>query len=456
MLRSLAALLVASAAGAAPPPKPNVVFVLTDDQAKWSVGCYGNPQAKTPNLDRLAATGVRFANAFVTTPVCSPSRASYMTGRHGIEFGVTDWIAPVEKEVGLPAGVVTWPKLLQQAGYQTALVGKWHLGAQPHQHPTKNGFDHFYGHIGGGWAPKDPTLEVNGKPTKLDGFSVDLLTDEAIRWVRERRAGPFAVCVHYREPHTPYGPMPPQDEAAYRDAEIAVPDAPGIDKEHVTRQTRQYLAACTAVDRNLGRILAELDALKLTDSTVVIYASDHGYNIGHHSIQHKGNGHWIAGGVNGPKRPNMWDTSLGVPLVVRRPGAATKPGTVLNHVVANIDVLQSVCGMCGVAVPKEANARGVDFSPLLDGEQVKGWRSDLYGAYDLHNGGLAYMRMVRTPQWKFVRHLRANNMDELYDLVNDPGETRNLVGTPKSAAPRAELQAKLAAWRKSIGDPLAR
>src|SRR5262249_21319662 len=156
----------------------------------------------------LAREGVRFANAFTVTPVCSPSRASYMTGRHGIELAITDWISPEERPVGLPPGVPTWPELLRKAGYTTALVGKWHLGGQPDQHPTKRGFDHFFGNVGGGWNPKDPSFEVGGKPQAFTGFSVDLMTDETIRWVRENKDRPFAVCVHYREPHTPYGPMP--------------------------------------------------------------------------------------------------------------------------------------------------------------------------------------------------------------------------------------------------------
>jgi choline-sulfatase len=439
---------------AAPPKQPNLVFILADDQAKWTVGCYGYPQAKTPNLDKLAASGVRFDSAFVVTPVCSPSRTSFFTGRHGIEFGITDWISPAEKPIGLPENAITWPRLLHDAGYKTALIGKWHLGANPHQHPTKQGFDYFYGHIGGGWSPRNPTLEVQGESKTIEGFSVDILTDDAIRWIQENNSNPFAICVHYREPHAPYGPMPPQDEAVFANLDPEIPDAPFLDKEQVKKATRQYLAACTAIDRNVGRILEQLDKSKLTDNTIVIYTSDHGYNIGHHTIQHKGNGHWIAGGARGPKRPNMWDTSLSIPLIIRWPGAMSSPGTVLKPVVSNLDILPTVLTMCGVPAPASAKIRGKDFSGFMNGSTPTKWSDDLFGAYDLHNGGLAYMRMVRTPEWKLVKHLRANGMDELYDLKNDPGEIRNLYNVAKSKAPKAQLETKLRQWMASMDDPL--
>ncbi|WP_165075160.1 sulfatase family protein [Paludisphaera rhizosphaerae] len=449
----LAMIATSGAVVAAEGPRTNIIAVVTDDQAAWTVGCYGNPEAKTPNMDRLAKEGARFANAFSVTPVCSPSRASFMTGRHGIEVGITDWIAPVEAAVGLPVGVETWPGLLQKAGYETALVGKWHLGVNPDQHPTRRGFDHFFGHLGGGWSPKSPTFEVEGKQKTFDGlFSVDVMTDEVLRWMRENKDGPFAISVHYREPHVPYAPMPPEDEAVYKDLDPKIPDSPLLDRNKVKTATRRYYSAIRAVDRNLGRILDELDSLKLADRTIVMFTSDHGYNIGQHVIQHKGNGRWIAGGVEGPTRPNMWDTSLRIPLLIRWPGVA-RPNTVIDETVRNIDTMATVCGMLGVPVAA-GSQRGRDFSPLLRGETPSDWDQDVYGAYDLHNGALAYMRMVRTPKWKLVRHLKTNFMDELYDLANDPGETRNLYDAPAAQAEKAVLQAKLDAWRASVGDPI--
>jgi choline-sulfatase len=459
--RCLAALAVLAAglspAPAADPPRYNLIAVVTDDQALWTLGCYGNQEVKTPNMDRLAKEGAKFTNAFTVTPVCSPSRTTYMTGRHGIEFGVTDWISPKEHAagVGLPANTPTWPLLLQKAGYKTALVGKWHLGGKPHNYPTACGFGHFFGELKGGFAPVDPVLERNGAPAPTKGYSSNVVTDEALRWVRANAAGPFALCLHFREPHAPYAPVPPEDAAVYKGLDLTIPDEKGLDREQVKRLTREYYAAVHAVDRNLGRVLDELEKLKVADRTIVTFTSDHGYNIGHHQIQHKGNGHWIAGGVRGPKRPNMWDTSLRVPLLVRWPGVV-KPGTEIGQVVANTDMLPGVCGMLGVPVPAGVVHRGLDFAPLLRGETVPAWRTALFGAYDLHNGGLAYMRMARTAQWKLVRHYRCDGMDELYDLAGDPGETKNLYGTAKARAAQADLQARLDGWMKEVGDPRAK
>ena len=468
ILPSLAALLgIALPAPAADVPRYNLVAIVTDDQAQWALGCYGNKEIKTPNMDRLAKEGAKFINAFTVTPVCSPSRVAYLTGRHGIELGVTDYInGPEHAEgVGLPPDTPTWPKFLQNAGYSTALIGKWHLGGKPHQHPSACGFEYFFGEPRGSYAPRNPTLERNGEPVKTRGFSADVVTDDALRVLRNHHKNdpekPFALCLHFREPHSPYAPVSPVDAAVHEKLDPTIPNERGLDPEHVKRLTREYYGAVAAVDRSLGRVLDLLDNLKIADRTIVMFTSDHGYNIGHHTIQHKGNGHWIAGGVRGPKRPNMWDTSIRIPLLVRWPGVV-KPGTEISEVVANIDTLPSVCGMLGVDVPTHVEKtrqgrfihRGRDFSPLLRGEKIANWRTELYGAYDLHNVGLAYMRMVRTPDWKLVRHYKSDGLDELYDLKNDPGETRNLYNAAKGNGAKTGLQEKLDAWMKEVNDPL--
>src|SRR5262249_31003040 len=156
---------------------------------------------------------------------------------------------------------------------------------------------------------------------------------------------------------------------------------------------------------------AQLDELKLTGKTIVLFTSDHGYMIGHHTLHTKGNGFWIAGGVTGPKRPNMFEESIRVPLLVRWPGVV-KPGTEINELVTNLDTFASVLGMLNVPVPDGVKQQGADFSALLRGQKVS-WRDTLFGQYDLHNGGLAYMRMIRTERWKLVRHHHSNGLNEL-------------------------------------------
>lgn len=432
----------------------NLISIVTDDQARWAVGAYGNKECRTPNMDRLALEGGRFLHAFTATPVCSPSRASFMTGRYGTQLGITDWIAPVESNagMGLPVGVVTWPQVLQKNGYTTALVGKWHLGTRPEFHPTKRGFHHFFGFLGGGNQPMDPTLEVEGKEQKLKGPLPDLLTDDALRFVTDNRDRPFALCLHFRAPHLPYGPVPDEDAAPFQALDPTVPKAPGADINQVKKWTRDYYASIHSVDRNLGRLLAKLDELKLAKRTIVTFTSDHGYMIGHHCLHAKGNARWIAGGVMGPPRPNMYEESIRVPLLVRWPGVV-KPGTVISAPVSNIDTFASMLGMLGIAVPREIKQEGIDFSPLLRGQKVPE-RDAIFGQYDLHNSGLAYMRMVRIAEWKLVRHHHANGLDELYNLKEDPGETRNLYGNSNVQKAREQLQERLTAWMRSIDDPL--
>jgi uncharacterized sulfatase len=439
---------------AAAPERLNIISIVTDDQARWSVGAYGNREARTPNMDRLAREGARFLNAFVPTPVCSPSRASFLTGLYGTQVGITDWIAPVEANAGLGLSprTTTWPEVLRQHGYRTALIGKWHLGMQPPFHPTRHGLEHFFGFLGGGNRPMDPTLEVNGREVLLKGPLPDLLVDDAVRFVEINRARPFAMLLHFRAPHLPYGPVPQEDAAPFRDLDPTVPTAQGVDSAQIKRWTRDYHASIHSVDRNIGRLLAKLDELDLSRNTIVLFTSDHGYMIGHHGLNTKGNAQWIAGGVAGPKRPNMFEESIRVPLIVRWPGVV-RSGMEIAEPVSNIDTFASVLGMLDLRPPEGVKQEGMDLSPLLRGRKVP-WRDTIFGQYDLHNGGLAYMRMIRTHDWKLVRHHRVNGLDELYHLAEDPGETRNLYGRAEHRKVREELQARLTSWQRSIDDPL--
>lgn len=219
--------------------------------------------------------------------------------------------------------------------------------------------------------------------------------------------------------------------------------------------TRAYYASIHSVDRNIGRLLDALDRLGLADSTIVLFTSDHGYNEGRHGINTKGNGHWIVGGRTGPKRPNLWETSIAIPLIVRWPGVA-RPGTTIDAPVSTLDTYRSVLGMCGVPLPEGSRARGIDWSPALRGEPIAR-REVLFGQYDLHNYGLAYLRMARGARFKLVRHFHERGMDEFYDLERDPEETRNLLRGRLDDEARealADLRERLDAWMHAIDDPL--
>ena len=457
----LATLWVAASGAALAAPRYNLISIVTDDQAEWSVGAYGNKENLTPNMDRLATEGARFANAFTVTPVCSPSRVAFMTGRFGTQISVTDWIAPNEAHsgIGLPGNAMIWPKVLQMNGYATALIGKWHLGEQAHNRPLQMGFDHFFGFWGGGNTPMNPTYDFPTGPKRMTGYGADLLTDDAIEWLtaQKGKAQPFALCLHFREPHLPYGPVPEVDREAYANLDPTVPQLKGLEVAQIKKWTRDYYSAIHSVDRNMGRLFAFLEKEGLWNTTIISFTSDHGYNIGHHMIHTKGNGFWVAGGVTGPKRPNMWDTSMRIPWMVRWPGVV-KPGTVIQEHVQNIDVFGSFLSMLDVPAPADWKTEGRNFAPLLRGDSTP-WKDETYAQYDLHNSGLAYLRMIRTERWKFVKHFHENMMDELYDLQKDPGETHNIIAAKKSgqaviADIVKDLRQKLLAWQKSIDDPI--
>lgn len=460
LMFSLSSLVAAERAA-----QPNILFIMTDDQAPWAIGVSGNEQAITPNLDVLFHSGAYLKNSYTVTPVCSPSRAALLTSHYGSELGITDWInAKVEPGLGLNPGTPTWPQLLVKAGYKTGLIGKWHLGDDNSQYPTAFGYQTFMGFRGGGTSVKDPQLEKDGKLQDFKGLTVDILTNEAIAFVRANAKRPFALSLHYRSPHAPWLPVTDEDGAPYktREIELPQPDYPQLDVAKTTRMMREYLSSVRGVDRNVGRLLEALDELKLTDNTIVIFTSDHGYNMGHNGIWHKGNGHWAlvaspAGTKNVPtgQRPNMYDNSLRVPTAVRWPGVI-EPGTIVTKTVTNLDWFPTLLAMAGVELPDNLGLRGRNLMPVLQGTPPDDWNNDLYAEYSTHHQSRTHMRAYRTDRWKLVRDYLNPERDELYDLEADPAETTNLIASdkPEVKAAIADLQTKLTASMKATGDKL--
>ncbi len=475
----LCLLCSAAAISAATARRPNIVFIYTDDQASWTLGCYGNPQAHTPHLDRLAAAGARLNNALVTTPVCSPARASLFTSRYGSEVGVLDFIPnPGHKQytdatgaIGLEARFVAFPELLAKAGYATALVGKWHVGdwtgdPQRRFHPTQHGFEYFMGLTGGGCPTSNPTLEKDGVEKTFSGLTEDILTTDAISYIeRSDTSRPFFLFLGLRAPHGAYLPVAPEDAAPYHgiDPTIPNPDYPDLNVANVKRMMREYLSSVTCIDRNVGRLLATLDRLKLADDTIVIFSSDHGYNMGHNGIWHKGNGIWATKKLPLPQpniaaryRPNLYDHSLRVPALVRWPGTV-KPGTVVEQTVSSLDWYPTILAMAGVTLPSDVTVRGRDASPLLRGQTAGKWDNDFYAEYSMRIYCQTDMRAYRTAEWKLVRDFLNPDRDELYDLRADPAESRNRIGDTGDPAVRAAITALDRRIREKMtehGDPL--
>ncbi|HEV8131345.1 MAG TPA: sulfatase-like hydrolase/transferase [Acidobacteriota bacterium] len=436
--------------------RPNIVLIQTDDQAAWALGYAGNHDAVTPNLDRLFREGAYLRNSFVTTPVCSPSRAGLIASRYGTEVGITDWIDPKkEPDLGLDPSLVTWPKLLADAGYSTSLVGKWHLGTLDRFHPSKFGFHHFMGFRSGGAPPKDPTLEVNGELKQVKGFRDYVFTDAAIDFVRKNRNKTFLLSLQFHAPHAPYTPVAEQDWALYKDLDPLVPnpDYPKLDVARIKKLMREYLASVTTVDRNVGRLLDVLNELNLEKKTVVIFTSDHGYNIGHHGIWHKGNARWILTDNEGP-RPNMFDTSLRVPTVVRWPGVIAS-GVKIDQTITNLDWYPTILAIAQLPRPAGVIIRGRNFLPLLRGERID-WDNEFYGEYSQHHYTETHLRMFRTPDWKLVLDFKNKQRGELYHLAEDPEETRNRIDDPASQKMKDYLRRKIVAKMRQLRDPVLR
>ena len=457
----LCAVLAFNAKGA----RPNVVFILTDDQAPWALGLSGHPHAVTPNLDKFFKQGMWLKKSYVVTPVCSPSRTSLMTSRYGSELGVTDWIHPRnEPQLGMDPKTVTWTEAMQTAGYHTGLVGKWHLGVPDKFHPTKTGFDYFMGFRTGGTVVVNPTLEIKGKNAKTKGYTYDVLTDDALAFIERNQKKEFLLCLHYRAPHARWLPQPESDRKPFEklDPQIPNPKYPNLDVARVKRMTREYLGSVKGVDRNVGRVLRRLDELKLAANTIVVFTSDHGYSMGHNGIWHKGNGHWVlkppppVPNPNIPRnqRPNMYDNSIFVPTAIRWPGHIA-PGTTLDLPVANIDWYPTLLKLTGTPLPKGETIRGRDITAALMGKKAD-WPDVCYGEYSTHHQSKTHMRMIRTTRWKLVRDFRNPGRDELFDLKNDPAESRNVIAEKKNAAVVKELHGMILKRMRAVKDPVLR
>jgi uncharacterized sulfatase len=243
---------------------------------------------------------------------------------------------------------------------------------------------------------------------------------------------------------------------------IPNPDYPGLDSERALKMTREYLASVAALDRNVGRILDTLDALNLSKRTLLVFTSDHGYNMGHHGVYHKGNGHWLLkkdalppGTPNIPsgQRPNMFETSLHVPMLVRWPGVVA-PGSVNEHTISHLDWLPTFTAITKGKLPVDAPVRGRNIEPLLRGSG-KGWDENFYAEYSTKHQSKTQMRVFRTPQWKLICDFLNEGRDELFNLAVDPEETKNLIGDsgPAASKARVELAQQILAKMEEIKDP---
>ncbi|MFI6393276.1 sulfatase-like hydrolase/transferase [Nonomuraea sp. NPDC050547] len=433
------------------PLRPNVLFILSDDQGPWALGCAGNPEISTPHLDALAAEGVRLPNFFCASPVCSPARASLFSGEIPSRHGVHDWISRGHAGpdgVDFLAGRRLFTDDLHEAGYRLGLVGKWHLGANDRPRP---GFVRWLAHESGGGPYRGAVLYDQGVRRDEPGYLTDVFTGEACAFLRAEaeQDAPFYLSLHYTAPHKPWqGQHPAAFEALYDGCafESCPQGEPHPWQKYGSRgapvggepDTRAaltgYFAAVSAMDAGIGRVLATLSSLGLTSSTLVVFTSDNGFNCGHHGIWGKGNGTFPQ---------NMYDSSVKVPAIVSQPGRVPG-GRVCESLLSAYDMRPTLLDHLGLG-GDDPDLPGRSFAGVLAGAPGDPDASvvvfDEYGP----------VRMIRTSRWKYV-HRYPYGPHELYDLAVDPGEERNLAGTH---AVQDELAARMDAWFTAYADPAA-
>jgi len=436
--------------------RPNFVFILVDDM-RWDVmSCAGHTFVRTPNIDRIAASGVRFANAFVTTSLCSPSRASFLTGTHPDTHGVR-WNG---KKVEPGPATPTFPQLLQAAGYQTGYVGKWHMAADSNPRP---GFDYWLSfELQGEYI--DPELNENGRVFVKKGYMTDILTDYALEFLKKQGDQPFCLYLSHKAMHADFIPAerhkdlyapsdliePPsyrddlsgkprwQRERVLRGGRLQRPAPPGgipdalpvadWDPHSVINQRRlDWHRTLAAVDEGVGAVLDLLAARGWADNTVVIFAGDNGFFLGeHHDLSDK---------------RLAYEESIRVPLLACGPGVEA-PGRVVPEMVLNIDVAPTLLELAGVAVPPVMQGRSL--RPLFAGERAE-WRKSFFYKYFKEDWlpGVPTIEAVRTEQFKYIRSPEIDDIEELYDLKRDPFEMRNLARDPSAQDVLARMRAEM-------------
>lgn len=441
--------------------RPNIVFILTDDQGAWAMGCAGNNEIETPNLDRLAAEGTRCENFFCASPVCSPARASILTGRIPSQHGVHDWIrrgniryeprddtGPIEYLQGQTA----YTELLAEGGYDCGFCGKWHLGNSAR---AQKGFTTWNVHgFGGGPYYGAQLVDEEGGIRIEDRYVTDVFTDWGLDYLRSQVQSdqPFYLSLHYTAPHSPWTrenhPQELWDRYRKDCAFESTPEepmhpwkikaAPWGTGEKRKDILAGYFAAISAMDAGVGRVLDTLDELGIAENTIVIFTSDNGMNMGHHGIYGKGNGTFPQ---------NMYDTSVKVPFLIRWPGHVTA-GAVNEDMLSHYDIFPTLVETAGLENLYAESLPGTSFAHLLGVESAIPSPDRSVVVFDEYGP----VRMIRTKTWKYV-HRYPYGPHELYNLQDDPGERTNLVRDPEHQGRVEELKAELERWFVRYVDP---
>lgn len=462
LLMLVLAAFLGSSLSAATPPR-NILLLLSDDHRFdfYSAHQACPPFLKTPGLDRIAREGMTFTHAFVSTSLCSPSRASILTGQYMHHHRVVDNQRPE------PADIVFFPQLLQQGGYHTAFIGKWHMGEDDDK--PRAGFHHWAAFKGQG-DYGDPVLNINGTRQAIQGYNADVLTDEALRCLRARPAGkPFYLQLAFKNVHFPFQPaerhrplvagQPVPRPLTMADTEENYASQPrwvrerrfgihGVDHMETTpfdndpvpdyeEFFRNYCGAVKSMDENIERLLTFLDEAGLATNTLVIYTSDNGFHLGEHGFYDK---------------RDAYETSIRVPLLVRAPGLAPA-GASNARLVQNIDLAPTLLEIAGVRPLATTKFDGASFVPLLRGESPAGWRDHILYEYhwEWNFPATPTLFAIRTERFKYIYHHGIWDKDCLFDLQTDPIERHNLISVPAFWEQARQLRAQLFRELQSSG-----
>lgn len=441
---------------------PNVVVVLVDDLRWDEFGAAGHNYIKTPNIDRIALEGAYFKNAFATTPLCSPSRASYLTGQYAHSHGIID----NSDRSSLSHQLRTFPAILQSRGYETAFVGKWHMG---NDNTSRPGFS-FWSVLKGQGEANDPELNFNGKNIKSQGYVTDILTEFAIEFINRERKGPFLLYLSHKGLHPnlhqdndgkvtkigsggfipaqrhkgmyereifrrrPNAFVPPEDKPALMQNTGGLPP---LGKETGTPEEviRERAEMLMAIDEGLGKILKVLELNGQLNSTLILFAADHGYWYGEHGLNEE--------------RRLAYEEALRIPLLVRYPPLIEKRST-FEQMVLNIDVAPTLIEIAGGA--PDSLIEGKSLVPLLQGQAPKDWRTSFLIEYYTdtvwpRTVNLGY-KAIRTARYKYIQYTDLQGMDELYDLKKDPYELKNVLADSRYRMILRELQRDLSEYLK--------
>jgi arylsulfatase A-like enzyme len=425
-----AMLLTKRAYGAEAEPvkkKPNIVLIVADDLGYADIGVHGCRDLPTPHIDSLANNGARCTDAYVSCPVCSPSRAGFLTGRYQQRFG--HWYNPgppaqASPEFGLPLTEVTLADVVKRAGYVTGMVGKWHLGLKPEFHPMKRGFDEFFGFLHGSHSYIDPqadkfNLILRGtQPVDEKAYLTDAFTREAVRFVERHRSSPFFLYLPYNAVHTPM-----QAPEKYLER------FPDIKEE----KRRTYAGMLSAMDDGIGKVLDALRAAGVADNTLVIFFSDNGG-----PPQANASSNTPLRGSKG----TVWEGGIRVPMLIQWPGRIPQ-GTVYKQPVIALDTFATCAAAAGAAVPTDRPIDGVDLVAYLTGRKRDVPHEMLFWKW--HDGDV-----VRKGNWKLLRSSAGSRA--LYDLSSDIGETKDVAQEHPELVD--ELTKALEAWESQLRPPL--